>query len=90
MRCSKCGSGENVEMHHVDYRSEGGVDAPENMTALCRSCHVELHSGRGDWSRWGAIGGKASAARLHFLNNLKQFKNPAVKQAYLERVAVQR
>ena len=28
-------------MHHVIKRSQGGSDAPDNVVALCRACHVK-------------------------------------------------
>lgn len=39
MACSQCGSGENLEAHHIDPVAEGGLSAPDNLTTLCRKCH---------------------------------------------------
>jgi len=37
----------NVTLHHVEYRANGGTDAPENLTAPCAFCHLEgEHGGR--------------------------------------------
>jgi len=37
----------NVTLHHVQYRANGGTDAPENLTTPCAFCHLEgEHAGR--------------------------------------------
>ena len=37
----------NVTLHHVQYRANGGTDAPENLTSPCPFCHLEgEHAGR--------------------------------------------
>ena len=37
----------NVTLHHVKYRSNGGTDAPDNLTSPCAFCHLEgEHGGR--------------------------------------------
>lgn len=35
--CVECGSCDDLEMHHFDY------DKPEEVTWLCRRCHVDHH-----------------------------------------------
>jgi 5-methylcytosine-specific restriction endonuclease McrA len=50
-QCVRCGSGFLLSAHHVIPRAEGGPDAPENLVALCASCHgresaEERRSGR--------------------------------------------
>lgn len=38
-----------LEVHHLYRVSDGGVDDPENVIALCPNCHREVHHGqRGD------------------------------------------
>jgi len=40
-RCSICGRKDvPLEIHHILPRSRGGTDSPDNLRALCRSCHV--------------------------------------------------
>lgn len=34
--CELCGTGDNVERHHISY-------APEETVPLCRSCHQRVH-----------------------------------------------
>ena len=37
----------SVTLHHVQYRSRGGTDSPENLTSPCAFCHLEgEHGGR--------------------------------------------
>ncbi|SEP19355.1 5-methylcytosine-specific restriction enzyme A [Halogranum amylolyticum] len=35
-----------LEVHHLHRRSDGGVDAPENVIAICPNCHREVHYGK--------------------------------------------
>lgn len=39
--CIKCGSDENLEVHHVDGNSLNNI--PANLVALCHSCHLRQH-----------------------------------------------
>jgi hypothetical protein len=46
----KCGSPVcrniiTLELHHIQYVSEGGKDIPENLLALCPYCHAMHHAG---------------------------------------------
>ena len=37
----------NVTLHHVQYRANGGTDAPDNLTSPCAFCHLQgEHAGR--------------------------------------------
>lgn len=46
-----CQSGRNVKhnpklhVHHIVFRSNGGSNAPSNLTTLCETCHADLHAG---------------------------------------------
>ncbi|MBI2265865.1 MAG: HNH endonuclease [Armatimonadetes bacterium] len=41
-----CGSRWNLHVHHIEYRSQGGTDEPENETTVCMSCHQRaIHKG---------------------------------------------
>jgi 5-methylcytosine-specific restriction endonuclease McrA len=33
-------------VHHVRFRSRGGVDSTANCACLCRMCHAEIHAYR--------------------------------------------
>lgn len=45
-RCRACGSRDQVDCHHIKFRSVGGGDSTRNCCALCRVCHDELHAYR--------------------------------------------
>ncbi len=42
-RCQLCGSMSGVEVHHTEYRSQGGSDCEENLITLCSECHNLVH-----------------------------------------------
>lgn len=41
-QCKKCGSLENINLHHTDYGSMF-YGRLEKLTPLCRNCHVKEH-----------------------------------------------
>jgi 5-methylcytosine-specific restriction endonuclease McrA len=42
-KCQKCGSLENLQIHHKIKRSQQGNDALENLVTLCAYCHMAQH-----------------------------------------------
>lgn len=36
-----------LEVHHVDRLSDGGLDAPHRVAAICPTCHRNIHCGEG-------------------------------------------
>ena len=49
--CASCGykrqpgaSLRPLQVHHVRFLRDGGNDAPENLTVLCRPCHAGVHA----------------------------------------------
>ena len=45
INCSVCGSNQNINIHHIVFRSHGGSDDYENLIALCQDgCHRRAHS----------------------------------------------
>lgn len=38
-RCTRCGSPDNLEAHHLEAVCDGGLTAEGNLTTLCRQCH---------------------------------------------------
>ncbi len=49
--CEACGSkspfetktGPYIEVHHLTRLADGGADCPENVIALCPTCHRRAH-----------------------------------------------
>jgi hypothetical protein len=48
----KCQSSQKVnhskklQVHHIQFRSNGGSDAPSNLITLCETCHENLHDSK--------------------------------------------
>ncbi len=42
-RCQRCGSLENLQVHHMAKRSHQGNDRPDNLVTLCAYCHMAEH-----------------------------------------------
>jgi len=45
-RCCKKNCSKRLEIHHIEFRSQGGSDAPENLITLCSKHHKQLHDGK--------------------------------------------
>ncbi|WP_421917378.1 HNH endonuclease signature motif containing protein [Mesorhizobium sp.] len=50
-------TGWNMDLHHKRARSEGGTDDVWNFEPLSRADHIKHHKERGDYKRWGRLGG---------------------------------
>jgi len=46
--CMYCGNDDDLHVHHLKPRKEGGTDEPRNLITLCSSCHgkMEKHDER--------------------------------------------
>lgn len=42
-QCRKCGSKDNLEVHHLKPRSQGGTNKLSNLMTLCHDCHQAHH-----------------------------------------------
>ena len=42
--CSRCKRTENLEKHHIIFKSQGGSDKKSNLRNLCRDCHDYIHT----------------------------------------------
>lgn len=38
-KCQMCGARNDLEIHHIKPRADGGLDDLDNLILLCRSCH---------------------------------------------------
>lgn len=61
-------------IHHIIPQCQGGSDEPENRMAICQKCHVAHHSKKGDFKKWGSVGGSITAQTKKSIPNLKQFQ----------------
>jgi len=44
-RCQRCGSCNDLQVHHMQPRSLLGGDVEENLITLCSACHQQVHLG---------------------------------------------
>ena len=42
-RCQVCGSMQQLQVHHLKYRSQLGGDEEQNLITLCAECHEQVH-----------------------------------------------
>ena len=42
-RCQFCGCMQQLQVHHIQFRSHSGDDSEENLITLCVDCHGVLH-----------------------------------------------
>ena len=42
-RCQVCGSMQNLQVHHLKFRSHSGSDEEQNLITLCAECHGRMH-----------------------------------------------
>jgi 5-methylcytosine-specific restriction endonuclease McrA len=42
-RCQHCGNSQNLQVHHIRFRSQLGDDTAENLVTLCANCHEQIH-----------------------------------------------
>ena len=45
--CQSCKSKKKnlkLHVHHIEFRSNGGTDAPTNLITLCKNCHDKVHN----------------------------------------------
>ena len=77
-RCRHCkgkSKDERLEVHHIRPRSEGGANRPENLLALCKTCHDKVTVGE---ITLKARPGRSLAAGAH-INVLRKFVVEAVR-----------
>lgn len=47
--CRYCGTGNRLQIHHIEYRSQGGADTALNLITLCDNHHALVHSHKRRW-----------------------------------------
>ncbi len=45
-RCRWCGATRTLQVHHINYRSEGLDDSPINLVTLCAKHHAKVHENK--------------------------------------------
>ena len=45
-RCQICGTMQNLQVHHLKFRSQSGSDEEQNLITLCAECHEQVHRAR--------------------------------------------
>ncbi|HWO36781.1 MAG TPA: HNH endonuclease [Candidatus Acidoferrum sp.] len=50
-RCQRCGSSQDLQVHHMQPRGMLGGDVEENLITLCSRCHRQIHLGAETASR---------------------------------------
>ena len=48
-RCQMCGTMNNLQVHHLQFRSRSGDDHKTNLITLCWSCHRRVHENPNSW-----------------------------------------
>ncbi len=43
-QCQSCGQRTQLDVHHIQFRSQQGEDSELNLITLCRQCHRRVHS----------------------------------------------
>ena len=74
--CRLCGVGlGRIEIHHIEYRSQGGPDAAWNLISLCMEHHLMMHSNKRKWQ-----------PLLRMVNYIYYFKAKQITVGEAERV----
>jgi 5-methylcytosine-specific restriction endonuclease McrA len=42
-RCQACGRMQQLQVHHLKFRSHSGSDVEQNLITLCAKCHEQAH-----------------------------------------------
>ena len=42
--CHGASRDKHLQVHHIDFRSNGGTNIPSNLITLCETCHKKLHA----------------------------------------------
>lgn len=43
--CQNCGQNLYLQVHHIEFRSQGGKTAEDKLVAVCSTCHSLIHQG---------------------------------------------
>lgn len=51
-RCVSCGADDELAVHHIVPRNQGGANEPDNLATLCKTCHHYAHGGNPSTEGW--------------------------------------
>lgn len=74
--CRFCGVGQDIQIHHIKYRSQGGGDTLINLISLCETHHMLMHSSKRKWQPILQM-----VQYLHYAEELK-FTVPEVERVF--------
>ena len=49
--CRLCGRTNDLQIHHIIYRSQLGNNDERNLIRLCADCHRRVHSNKKVWQK---------------------------------------
>lgn len=76
--CELCGSDKNIDIHHKDGNHLN--NATENLMAVCRSCHMKLHSSKQRCKICGRVAdGGRGLCNMHYIR-WRKYRNPLYYQ----------
>ncbi|MHB1696569.1 MAG: RNA-guided endonuclease IscB [bacterium] len=90
--CNGKSGDKRLHAHHIRHRSHGGTDMPDNLAALCVTCHDDYHAGRIELKLKGTKGFKAetvmSILRWKIVDRLRELGNKVnITYGYLTKMA---
>src|ERR1044071_1218848 len=74
---------QSVNLHHPTYKSNGGT----HVEPAHETCHVEYHSKKGDFQRWGKKAAAKKRWAFHLLNVRTHPAYEPARQFYLTNYA---
>ena len=86
-RCERCGSVENIQVHHIHYRNIF-VEELEDLMVVCKACHRKIHGFDKPKVNTNKKGKKKKKKKLTFRERRKAniLKEIEANRRYLSRI----
>ena len=81
--CELCGRTQNLNQHHVIFRSQGGGDVTQNLVCLCTKCHTDYH--RWDEMTVRRLGFLVASQRTDVLDYIRSLRGEWAVEGWLVR-----